>query len=549
MGSIKTDLPKDVVDAIQQMEDRADECFRTLGLLAYPVDLAIWGLLAGGIALVEREIMHRGDNAPHLSATLLNVSRVVPVAIKWATKHGKPPAAPAGRRWTADLAAKADEALNLANDYATFETCFPMWHRDRNLAELVSPTLVRFTAPGVARNRQVSAYQKGFRPKEGSFNAIRVEKVNSTRVVQALFDTALQTSRMTGRLCFEYGDCFTLWRELIPEYQARLSAITRRATGLSLGEYTLGDFNKFYAAFLAVCAAHEYLCYAWGRFINRVYPFESAVMVRSAQSWSNIISELCGLSESACQSIVADLTFDFDRSFDLHVHPFVPIDGTAANLAVAPQFPLGSRPDENILRVCSILRPDVFDAASSQKEAEMLSDLRKRCPVRSIDGPIALPSPTPDVDLLVVDEASSTVLIAELKWIRKTLRPVEMTDRDAEVLKGINQLRSIGDFLAKNPAYLVEQRRSPRQLADYKRVEYVLVARDHWLWVEPGDGLAIVEFEAFVISLGRSSSLGSAVDELLAYDWLPVEGRDFRVQYDRATANGVSIESQVFYPV
>lgn len=498
--------------------------------------------------MVEREIMQRGDNTPDLSATLQNVSRFVPVAIKWAINYGKPPAAHVERRWTPELAAKAEEALGVAHEYGKFEICLPMWHKNRNLAELVSPALVRFTAPGTARNRQVSAYQKGARPKEGAFRAVRAEKVNPTKIVKALFDTALQTSRMTSTLSFEYGDCFTLWRELLPEYQARVGAITRRANALSLGNCTLGDFNQFYAGFLAVCAAHEFLCYAWGR-TNGVYPFESAVMVRSAVAWASILSELSGIAADTCQSIMSDLVFDPARSLDLHVHPFVPLDGGATSLAVAPQFPLHSRPDENILRVCSILRPDVFDAASAQKEAEMLAELQKRCPLHSIDGPVHLPSPTPDVDIIIGDERSSTLLIAELKWIRKTLRPVEMTARDSDVLKGIGQLGRIRCFLRDNPGYLRARGKVSRELAGYEHTQYLLIARDHWLWVEPTDGLAIVEFEAFATSLGRSPSLRSAIDDLLTYDWLPVERRDFRVQYDRATANGVSIESQLFYAV
>jgi hypothetical protein len=451
MRYLKEDAPTEVIEAIQQVEDRADECFRPLGLLAYPADLLIWALLVGGIRMVGREIMHRGDNTPDLSATLQNVSRFVPVAIKWAINCGKSPAAPVERCWTPELAAKAEEALSVAHEYSMFETCLPMWHKNRNLAELVTPTLVRFTAPGTGRNRQVSAYQKGARPKEGSFRVGRAEKVNPTKIVKALFDTALQTSRMTSRVSFEYGDCFTLWRELIPEYQARLGAITRRADALSLGDYTLADFNQFYAGFLAMCSAHEFLCYAWGRTYG-VYPFESAVMVRSSQAWTSILSELCGMATDTCQSIISDLTFDLARSLDLHVHPFVPLDGAAVSLAVAPQFPLHSRPDENILRACSILRPAVFDAASAQKEAEMIADLQKRCPLHRIDGPVALPSPTPDVDLIVADEKSSTVLIAELKWIRKTLRPVEMTARDNEVLKGTASW--IG-FDASSPIILV----------------------------------------------------------------------------------------------
>ena len=137
MDSLKTDAPKAVVEAIQRIEDRADECFRNLGLLEYSANLAIWGLLVSGIGLVEREILRRGDNTPDLTATLINLSRLVPVAIKWTTKAGKPSTGQVERRWTPDLGAKAEEALSVASEYSTFATCFPMWHRDRNLAELI----------------------------------------------------------------------------------------------------------------------------------------------------------------------------------------------------------------------------------------------------------------------------------------------------------------------------------------------------------------------------------------------------------------------------
>jgi hypothetical protein len=110
-------------------------------------------------------------------------------------------------------------------------------------------------------------------------------------------------------------------------------------------------------------------------------------------------------------------------------------------------------------------------------------------------------------------------------------------------------LDKIRCFLADNPNYLRAQGQVPRQLTDYERIQYVLVARDHWLWMDSTDTVAIIEFEAFATSLGRSSNLRSVIDELLTYDRLPVEGRDFRVQYDRATVNGVSLESRVYYAV
>lgn len=546
MRYLKSEAPAEFVDAVQQIEDRADACFRTLALLAYPTEIATWALLVGGIRMIEREILERGDNTPSHAATLQNVGRFVPIALKWVAKRGTSMSTPAERRWTPELATLAEEALYLAHDYSHFETCFPMWHRDRNLAELVSPTLVRFSAPGAARDRQVSAYQKGFRPKEGSFKAVRPQKVKPGKIVTALFDTAIQTARRTGILSFEYGECFTLWRELMPEYEARVDVITRRAEALSLGAYTLGEFNRFYAALLSVCSAHEFLCFVWGT-RHEMFPFESAVMVRSPQGWIRILAELSGIAADLCQKIICDLTFDPVRLLDFHVRPFVPLDSAGGNLAVAPQFPLNSRPDENILRVCSILRPEVFDAASAHKEVEMLDDLSHRCPLHSITGPVVLPSPTPDIDLLIADENSATVLVAELKWVRKTLRPVEMTDRDNDVLKGMEQLKKIREFLSINPDYLALHGRLSRRITDYARIEYLVVARDHWLWIEPADGFAVVEYEAFTTYLSRSADLSTAIDELLTYEWLPLGGRDFRIQYDRATANGVSLESQVYY--
>ena len=345
---------------------------------------------------------------------------------------------------------------------------------------------------------------------------------------------------------FDYEDPWTLWLELLPEYQARVTAIARRADPLSLGDYTLSDFNQFYAAFLAICATHEFLCSAWAQ-NHGAYPLASAVMVRSRQGWAAILSELSGIPPSKCHSIIGDLTFDFARSLDLHVHPFVPLDSAKLSLAVAPQFPLHSRPDENILRVCSILRPDVFDMTSVEKEPEILVDLQKHCRHHALQGPVPMPRPIPDIDLIVTDEKSSTIVIAELKWIRKPLRPVEMIARDAEVLKGIKQVSQIRQFLKDNPNHLSTQGKLPRRLNDYQHLHYLLVARDHWLWVEPEDGVPIVEFEAFSTALSRMENLHSAISDLLTYEWLPVEGRDFTVRYDRATANGVSIECEVFY--
>jgi hypothetical protein len=214
-----------------------------------------------------------------------------------------------------------------------------------------------------------------------------------------------------------------------------------------------------------------------------------AIMRRAAE-WSGVLSNLSGVAPDKCRSMVSDLTFSVQQSVDLHVYPFVPLDSAGETLAIAPPFPLHGRHDENILRVCSQRRPEVYDVTSLDKQSEMLAAVRSVGGRHAADGPIGLPKPTPDIDLLSVAESCSTVVIAELKWIRKTVRPAEIQERDADVLKGVGQLESIRAFLAENPDHLRVLRRLRRPLDQYEHVQYLLVPRDHWRWVEPHDGIA-----------------------------------------------------------
>jgi hypothetical protein len=270
-------------------------------------------------------------------------------------------------------------------------------------------------------------------------------------------------------------------------------------------------------------------------------------MVRSASNWSSVLSALSGLAEPACAVMVSDLTFGRVGSFALHVNPFVELDNSTLSIALAPHFPLHSAPDENILRVCSQLRPTEFDKTSLEKQSEMVSTIREREARYAIEDRVPLPNPLPDIDMLAVDESSSTVVIAELKWIRKTLRPQEFKDRDREVTKGIAQLKNIKGFLASHPEHLKSIGKLPKSLTEYRNVHYLLIARDHWLWIEATDGIAIVEFEAFLRGISPSADLEAGVSTVLSYEWLPVENRDFRVRYETAMVGGVGMQSEVFY--
>lgn len=547
MPVLKSNASQDILTAVQEIETRADDCWRSLSLLRMPANVAAWGLLTGGIARVEREQAARGSGTQHFHALLANLGRLLSIGTKWAGTHAPEPTQRLRRDWSHEVEAAVEEALAAAAQYSHFENCLQGFHKDCYAVDVINPNSLRFTVPGTRRDLQVSAYQKGFRSLADRHARPAVGKQPDNPRVHSLAQAVLDRALQTGRLSFEYGDAWDLWLEMLPEYRVRISSQTRRAEALSLGDYSLGEFSLVYAALVAVCAAHDFLCFRWGQ-IARAYPIESAVIVRPEAELIGVLARLSGVSTAACTSMIADLTFSARHSVDLHVYPVVRLAGGDDHLvAVAPPFPLHGRHDENMLRVCSQRRPKVYDLTSVDKEAEMLAALRADAPQRRLEGPVRLPPPTPDIDLLMVDEASATVVIAELKWIRKTVRPAEIPDRNADVLKGIRQLQSIRSFLTATLRHLVDTGRLSRPLDAYDHVYYLLVARDHWRWVEPDDSVSIVEFEAFSTALSGAEDLRTVMVGLLTYEWLPVEGRDFVVRLDKAEVNGVAIESPVFY--
>lgn len=67
MGYLKSEAPPEVLETVRQVDVQADESWRTLQILENPLNVAIWALLTGGIAAVERgnltlaELVKRGS--------------------------------------------------------------------------------------------------------------------------------------------------------------------------------------------------------------------------------------------------------------------------------------------------------------------------------------------------------------------------------------------------------------------------------------------------------------------------------------------------------
>jgi len=327
-------------------------------------------------------------------------------------------------------------------------------------------------------------------------------------------------------------------------YAARLSTISRRYPNVSLGAYTLEQFRNCYVALLTLVGAHEHLCFLWAR--EHRFPLDSAVLVYNRPQLVRLLCKYSGEPSAIVEATLPDLTAGVARAQDLQTLPVVPLADDASLLAIAPAFPLASNWEENILRVCSYLRPEVYSLTSLTKEDEMRDRLKTsvRAP-RKISGPVNLGKGVPDLDLILEDLVGDALVLAELKWPRRPYSPREILQRNSEISKGIAQIKAIKAFLIANPSFLSGRQKIHKPLNEYTHVQFCVVSRDHLIASDDND-FPVFAYDAFEHRMAGESTTPEALEELNSMNWLPREGRDYRCEWIRAEAGGVTVLTELF---
>lgn len=545
--TLYNDASSELIAQIKQIENQCDKWADSLALNDFTYDVAAWGALTSIIDLIERQIEKYGHGSWEQRYAISNLGRAGALLLDTLSKRQLPPKQ-VWLRWTQQLKEASAQAIEAARQCDGFIGCFTLWHQNRQAVEILSPTRLRFSVPSSPMDRRVRAYQQGRRiPNWPSTPDNPFEKsfVNEPHVNQMLLQLSSRVT-LEGALAISYPDDSELLSVLRDILDERLRLRFRHSPLLDLGGYNLGTFRRFFAGLSSLCAVHEYLCDEWCKRKSR-YPFESAVMVKASSQWISSLADLCSLDESQVHMMIMDLSLGTIKTLDLLTHPFVSsLD--RQTLYLIPHFVQIMKPEESILRICSSARPKCYKTIANAKEAEMRERLSRSIPNRyRVIGPKKLPhSKLPDIDILIKDPGDSAILIGELKWIRQPIRAIDQIDKDAELEEGFRQLRDIREFLRQYPHYLKECGIIER--GEHQPVlSYAVIARDHITNTLEKDGIWLAEFDALNWALHNSINLTDAIKRFRTYDWLPLEGRDFVVQFEAGSISGVTMESEALH--
>ncbi|MGP8172955.1 MAG: hypothetical protein ACLP7O_00240 [Terracidiphilus sp.] len=548
MAYLKSQATQEFRDAVLAVERRSDDCWTLMRLLKQPRNLATWALLTR--MALELEMLQQNYGVDSLiHRDQMTLWDLCTCGFSFIASHGRPASKLIHTyTWNRTLAADATSAMQISREYTNFLNIFPMWHLDMQGADVLSDGRVRFAferdSPG---QRRVIAFQQRFRPHIGMRDAITHHRMQLNSEQERQFAELREIAQSRGSTKkLRYEPPAELIRDVLCHSLLRVDESFRYPDGLELDEYSLGEFKSFYAGLLTLCAIHERICYP---FLERGHqiPESSLVMVKTRRTWIEKLADISRLPVDKCEKIVTHLTMDPSpgKETGMTVYPFIPLDGFNQELAVAPQFPLAARSDDNILRAFSY-RSNAEFSRINQKEPLMRSRILAANGRFNIPEPVRLPNGKTNIDLIIEDAQSSTLVLAELKWIRKPLTPKERKRSNAEIEKGLQQVQLVRDYARTHPDFLKRSQRITRTVNSYANIHYLLIVADHWFWIDPEDSFAILDFQVFLTQFATSTNLQDTISDLLTYNWLPIEGVNFSVDFEPSSVNGAVIESPTF---
>jgi hypothetical protein len=546
---IKKDCSAEIIEKVAVIEEQCDAWGANCALFRREWNLAAWYALTACARELEQGIPpHERGGSKHQTAAT-NLSRATYQLYIEAKQRGfKRLAGRSRMHWTLPESIVAN-ALKQAFSYSLCCADFPAWHNNLYSVKSLAGTSIAFDSDAKPRAQQVMAYEKGYRPAKLRSRPTKPKMlIDADQELLDILNTVQGRMTARGNFGFVLPDIEQLHRKLNDLFVQKIARTFRRSVDIQLGGYTMAEYQTFHAAFLSLTSAREYLCFVWKQ-MGHPLPYDELVILNSSNDWVDGITKLTKLARKSVEQIVSDLTLGEDAwNCDINICPFIPLDDSGHWLAVVPGIVLITNTEECILRNRAARNKHFADIASTGKEEETREDLRNEFPQLDIQGPFKLLKGMPDVDVVIEDKKEDCVLLSELKWLQLPLFVGVRDKRTKEILKGINQIEFIYNFLSANPDFFFKRGKMSKPLNEFKGVHYCVLCRDYIVDITDGT-IPLYSYTAFKTSLEDGASLSETIAYMDSDEWLPKHSIDFIHQAQPYECNGITITTDMLIPL
>ena len=346
------------------------------------------------------------------------------------------------------------------------------------------------------------------------------------------------------------------------EPDSRLLGIARRMIGERLDRrfslpaewtftrYSLGEFRRAWKAiyaltFLQFAARNAAMLRGCGSM-----GVLDTLLIRTPLELSTAIVRMTQLQPSVVAAVLEDLTYGARglRNPDPALQPLIPIDDHS--VAIVPQIFLHLNPERNLTVLLNRIPEEraVYTRLTTEKEKLLRERLMRTAAeqaLRTFVGNLPGRKDLPDIDLALISDDESVVLLLELKWFVEPADPRELVEKDEEIAKGLDQAESLLTAVRADSAY-----RKHLGLPETARVEAAVVSENSIGHTAPiGRVVPVIQAGHLEARLASGRTLASTVDWLNSRAYLPREGEDFEIVPTHARVAGYHLEWYAYRPL
>ncbi|TXH88901.1 MAG: hypothetical protein E6Q78_09555 [Rhodoferax sp.] len=259
---------------------------------------------------------------------------------------------------------------------------------------------------------------------------------------------------------------------------------------------------------------------------------ESLLFVTNAQQLAADLREMCSLELPTIRKFIEYLTLGHGvQAPDPALQPIVPLG--EGRIAIPCLLFLSSNYERNLLTLQARVDTPAFDRLSGLFEEVMVSGLlplaKKRWPSTKGNVTIRDGKEFEEIDLLVPDPESKTLLVCELRWMLQPGDPREVHNRKKVCREKVAQLERKMRWLNVRKAIALQTLGLNADGANEWHYAGVVSVDAYGGVLSPNSELPLLPNNIFKQGLEKASSLSEFVSWSRSLRWLPKEDEHFRI--------------------
>lgn len=264
----------------------------------------------------------------------------------------------------------------------------------------------------------------------------------------------------------------------------------------------------------------------------------SLLLVTTREKLSADIREMSSLDLTVVRSFIQYLTYGFNTETpDPALQPIISLGN--GRVTIPCLLFLSSNYERNLLSLQARIESTAFNKMSELFEDSMVGELLQEISIR---WPLSMGNVTirdgqqfEEIDLLMADWKSRTLLVGELRWMLQPGDPREVQNRKKVCLQKVEQLERKINWLRPRISAALKALDITAENVDEWKMEGVVVIETFGGTLSRKDSLPIMTRQILVQGVSHCSSLRHFVSWAQSLRWLPQEGVHYRIVPNETT--------------